>query len=364
MSTSCTDITTSGISSEGHYLRKVLGSFVREESLHAIPEDVQWQNIDRLVQMQAVVAICRHLIPAENIPDAIRLHWDCICTENFLDNSMALNGTRKILSILETGGIPAAVLRGIRMAYEIYPDPVMRPMRDVDILIPPGSSAAVRELLAQAEMHPDKTLRSQLVYSLHGKDYEIHWSYVTPRRYRGVASYHKWLDDTRAVSTPQGTVSSLNLENELLGMIVHAFVHHDLNRISQAVDIALVMKRNDLDWEYIKRWAMDARLSKMIAFVFAYIEWLFNMQPGNWTAWSRSFLPSGYEDVFVSYAVQSLGQDARQYYLMRNMHLLDVAETYPLKAKQLLRFLTLKEVNMFVNIIFLGNTGKQKKGRS
>jgi hypothetical protein len=359
-----TDILTSGISCEGYYLRGVLGAFVRVEPLHALPAEDQWQKLDQLVQTQAVVAICRSMIPADKIPDEIRFAWDRICTENFLDNSMALSGVRQILPILEQSGIPAAVLRGIRMAYEIYPDPIMRPMRDVDILIPPDSSARVCYLLALEGMKPEKTLRSQLVYSINGKDFEIHWSYVTPRRYSGVAGYHKWLEDMVTVSTPQGNVSSLKLENELLGMIVHAFVHHDLNRISQAVDIALVMRRDELDWDYIIQWAMEARLSKMIAFVFAYIEWLFTLPPGNWSSWSLNFLPPDCEGVFCSYAIQSLGQDDRRYYLMRKKHLLYVAESFPLKAKQLLRFLTWQEVNIFVNTVFLGNTGKQKKGRS
>lgn len=352
-----------GTSTEGQYIRDLMGSFVREEPVHAFPETFHWQHFDRIVQNQALVAICRHLLPTDTIPENILLNWDRICTENFLDNSMALNGTRRILSVLERGGIPAAVLRGIRMAYEIYPDPVMRPMGDVDILIPPDSPDVVRTLLAGKGMQPEKILRSQLVYCLNGKDYEIHWSYVTPRRYRGVAGFHEWLNDTRTIDTPQGKVQSLSLENELLGLIIHSFVHHDLDRLSQAVDIALVMKRGDIDWDYIKRWAVDARLSRMITFVLAYVEWLFAMPPGSWTTWSHSFLPAGHEAVFTSYATQSLGQDARQYYLSRKMHLLDVAETYPLKAKQLLRFLTLKDLKIFVTTALPGNKAKQMKGK-
>jgi hypothetical protein len=361
---SCKDCFNSGISFEGQYIRELLSSLVRGELSHKLPEPVPWQNVDKLAQTQAIVAICRRLIPSDIIPDEIRLNWDHICAENFLNTSMALNGVRRILSVLEEGGVPAAVLRGIRLAYEIYPDPVMRPMRDVDILIPPDSHVTVRTLLAQAGMEPQKFLRSQLVYRIHGKDYEIHWSYVTPRRYRGVASYHQWLNDTRAVATPQGDVRSLSLENELLGLIIHAFLHHDLNRISQLVDIALVMKRDGLDWDYIKRWAADARLSKMLAFVLAYVEWLFTMPPGHWTVWSRGILRYGHEAVFASYAALSLGQDARQHYLTRKMHLLEVAETFPRKAKQLMRFLNLKELMSFVTTTFLGSKGNQKKGKS
>lgn len=361
---SSTDCFSPGISNEGQYLRELLGSFVRGEPSHVFTGMVPWQSIDRLAKTQAIAAICRRLIPSDKIPEEIRLNWDRICAENFLDNSMALNGVRRILSVLEEGGIPAAVLRGIRMAYEIYPDPVLRRMGDVDILIPPDSQTAARDILARAGMKPEKFLRSQLVYRINGKDYEIHWSYVTPRRYRGVASYHHWLNDTRAVATPQGTVRSLSLENELLGLIIHSFLHHELNRLSQAVDIALVMKREGLDWEYIKRWAADARLSKMLAFVLAYVEWLFTMPPGNWTAWSRGFLPSGHEAVFSAYAALILGQDARQHNLTRKVQLLEVAETFPLKAKQLLCFLTLKELISFATSTFLGDKGKQKKGRS
>ncbi len=364
MSESRTNSFTIGISNEGQYIRDLMGSFLQAKPLGSVPEKLHWHGIDKIAQNQALVAICRQLIPVDKIPDEIRLKWDRICAENFLDTSMALKGARSILSVLENGKIPAAVLRGIRMAYEMYPDPVMRPMGDVDILIPPDSHSVVRTLLAKAGMQPEKILRSQLVYRIHGKEYEIHWSYVTPRRYRGVANYHEWLNDTRSVDTPQGKVSCLSLENELLGLIIHSFVHHDLDRISQAVDIALVMRRETIDWDYIKRWAADARLSRMIAFVLAYVEWLFTMDHGRWTAWSRGFLPAGHESVFTSYATQSLGQDARQHYLNRKMHLLDVAETYPLKVKQLLRFLTLKDLKILVTTALPGNKAKQMKGKS
>lgn len=364
MSGSRKESSTASISVEGRYLLLLLSSLSRSEAPPPAPNALDWTALDRLARAQALVAVCRRQIPPESLPAKIRAGWDRICQENFLDNSMALAGARRILSVLEEADIPAAVLRGIRLAYGIYPDALLRPMRDVDILIPEDAGDQADARLIRAGLPRATRLRSQLVVRLSGKDFEIHLSYVTPKRYRRIAGYANWLDDTVEVATPQGSVRCLSLENELIGLMLHAFVHHDLERLSQMLDVALVMTREGIDWEYIRRWAAHARLSKVMVFVLAYAQWLFDLPEGGWSAWCCDFLPGDREALFASYAALILGDNRRRHYLIHRRHMLDVAETLPRKVRQILKFLQPPEWVTFFNLMRREGNDKHRKGAS
>ena len=53
----------------------------------------------------------------------------------------------KALKALQQSGIPALALKGIVMAHGIYPDPSLRPMSDVDLLVPPGKRENALQVL-------------------------------------------------------------------------------------------------------------------------------------------------------------------------------------------------------------------------
>lgn len=45
---------------------------------------------------------------------------------------------RRLLDVLDDAGIPAIVLKGAALAYQVYPDPTLRPMADLDCWVPPA----------------------------------------------------------------------------------------------------------------------------------------------------------------------------------------------------------------------------------
>lgn len=65
---------------------------------------------------------------------AMRIGRECV----------AING------ILVQAGIPHLFLKGIPLAFRDYPEPWARPMRDIDILVPPGQAAEAYAVLLQA----------------------------------------------------------------------------------------------------------------------------------------------------------------------------------------------------------------------
>ncbi len=54
---------------------------------------------------------------------------------------------RRILRAFETAGVPVLVLKGMALACMVYPEPALRPMLDIDLLVPDGSLAGARKIL-------------------------------------------------------------------------------------------------------------------------------------------------------------------------------------------------------------------------
>ena len=66
---------------------------------------------------------------------------------------------RKTFEALQQSGIPALALKGVVMAYTTYPDPSLRPMADLDLLVPPGKRAeAVLILQTLGYEYPEDVL--------------------------------------------------------------------------------------------------------------------------------------------------------------------------------------------------------------
>ncbi len=66
---------------------------------------------------------------------------------------------RKTFEALREEGIPALALKGVVMAYTTYPDPSLRPMSDVDLLVPPGKrEEALRVLRTLGYEFPESVL--------------------------------------------------------------------------------------------------------------------------------------------------------------------------------------------------------------
>ena len=65
-------------------------------------------------------------------------------------NRVRMRVLRDILSTYDGAGIPALVLKGAALAHLVYPEPGLRPMSDLDILIPEADLWQAQRLLAES----------------------------------------------------------------------------------------------------------------------------------------------------------------------------------------------------------------------
>jgi hypothetical protein len=262
-----------------------------------------------------------------------------------------LKSTAKLFSIFEAERIPAVALRGITLAEWIYPEPSLRPMKDVDILLQSAARHSFVDQLKKYGLLPVKKLRSQFVYCIDNTVFEIHWSFLTPKRYRNAANFNQWFISRRSINTAEGQIYCLKPEDELLELICHVFIHHELDRFLQIIDIAILVTNTRLDWDYLRLWCKDASMTRLFCFTMAYVDYIFDLNLQKKLARFGLCLSPKIYKVFDAYASYLFDEDSLSHFIRRKKNILFVAEQPKIKIKQLARFLNAKEISILSELL-------------
>jgi len=61
--------------------------------------------------------------------------------------------------------------------------------------------------------------------------------------------------------TNDGLIYCLPREQELISVVAHAFIHHELDSLMPLIDLGLLMSDPDLDWDFVVAWCRNRRLT-------------------------------------------------------------------------------------------------------
>jgi len=285
------------------------------------------------------------------IPQELLNKWKKLSIIGLYQYVNSIKTTVKLFEIFDNELIPAAALRGIALAEWIYPEPSLRPMQDVDIFISSEVQHKFESILESYGFLPIKKLRSQFVYFIDNTLFEIHYSFLTPKRYRNAADFNQWIIRRRLSKVAEGKIYILCPEDELLNLVCHVFIHHELDRLLQLVDIAMLIQAEDLNWDYISDWCEKAAMTNLFCFTLSFIDYLFDL---GITAYLKKFKWSNRKltaNRFESYASYLFGVDCLNYFYNRKANLIYIAEKPMVKFKQFIRFLSIDEIGKFINLI-------------
>jgi len=329
---------------EIQFIRNILGSFIKgdPEKIKA-DEKVNWKWINNYAINQNLVSIFLHTLNTETVPAEIMENWRQLKMRILFTQIKALRATCKLFSILEDAKIQALCMRGIILSNTIYQSIDMRPMRDVDLLIRPGDVLKFVNALKGNGIEPYRRCRTQYQYQIDDIKYEVHWSLLTAKRYRLKLDTDKMLESRKKIETQEGTLYSLSDENEFLGLVLHAFIHHDLYVMLSLIDIGLFMSRSGNVYDYMAVWGRKSRLTRIMHFSLAYINYLFKLEQEDRLKIFMHKLPCNIEMTYQAYKSNLFDNSSIFTYLRRNRNLLYVAEEPSVKFKQFLRFFSLSE---------------------
>lgn len=186
----------------------------------------------------------------------------------------------KVIARLQTENIPVMLTKGMALAQDYYPEPALRPMHDIDIMVPRGRAADALRLLAEAGWQHgtpalDEGGSAAAVYMLRnpgvnlrkagGEEVDLHWNPLHEVSHPFVAEWF-WRG---AESVALGGVSALRPQPGplLFHVISHGLRPNAVSPLRWAADATMVLNRagERIDWPEFWFIARRARLEMRLA---------------------------------------------------------------------------------------------------
>jgi hypothetical protein len=184
----------------------------------------------------------------------------------------------RCLRALQAAAIRPLVLKGAALAVSLYPDPALRPMSDLDLLVAPARwRAAARVLEALDFVLEDEAEHGAAFAGPGGVRIELHGALVScpglfPVRFEEL--------DARSAALGGGFDGRrLGDEDQVLHLALHlAFQHGFRARLGQYVDVRRLLA-GPLDGDRLLAVAADARAERPLAACLAVTRCLFGAEP-------------------------------------------------------------------------------------
>lgn len=239
-----------------------------------------WNKIDNLAELHGLIPQLLYAIKAQKqetlLPPHIAEKWNKESLHIAAENICKLTVLKEIVAILNANNIPIVLLRGISSAWSRYPTPELRPMADIDILVPHKKLSLAVKLLQKKGYLPVKSGEwnfchpnfNNVVIDLHincfpwysHKDMELLWKNAKP-----------------SVFFSSENVFVLPNEETLITEACHAVLCHGFPKLLWLEDIALVIKEGII-WE--RFWDI-AKQMKVIVPLNLYLKWINNLTGSN-----------------------------------------------------------------------------------
>jgi putative nucleotidyltransferase-like protein len=182
----------------------------------------------------------------------------------------------EVLDAIARAGIPAAVMRGLRVVEWIYGDAGARRFEDHDLLVRPEDAAGVAAILARSGF----TEAARGLWRRASVDIDLHTDPIgagrRPSRARlfpiDTAALFR---DARPGWVAGGPVLLLRDEDDALLLALHV-VKHSFDRLARTADLAhlVAVHGRSLSWERLGERARSLRAGRLVALAFAAAETL------------------------------------------------------------------------------------------
>ena len=199
---------------------------------------------------------------------------------------LATNSLHAVLGAFRRSGLSVIPLKGPLLARELYPDPVIRPTSDLDLLIRRDDIERADTLLRKMGYRraPDAhswefdVTYDQATFYVHEEllPVDLHWELLSSpsfRRSSRIDSDEIW---ARAVEVVFDDTPRLALSHEdlLLYLALHLAVHHAFSGVIWQLDIALALHcyGDKLDWDALLARAVRWRVARPLFFVLEMIK--------------------------------------------------------------------------------------------
>jgi hypothetical protein len=226
-----------------------------------------WDRLLELADSQRVAPmLCRRLqdrgLEAE-VPAAVLAELRDRLRKSAMGNLAVYASLARMLALLRPRGIPVIVLKGAYLAEAVYRDVALRPMIDIDLLVPVDAVPEVAKILEEDGYRPLEPYTLQVVQAERhhlprnvkplNPSYEIHWNLLPPGKPWSVPVDGFW-ERAMPVHLAGEETLALSPADLLLYLCAHAaYGHQFAYGLRASCDIAETIRRDsgELSWDDI-----------------------------------------------------------------------------------------------------------------
>ena len=242
------------------------------ENWVALLQDGQGDGLQRLDLASRRLLPLVYRSVKEFIPAQLREKLRLVHHEYWADNQKRFWHLQQLLPWFESNGFPTMVLKGMALSILYYRDMALRPMSDLDILVPEDHAAEVVGRLIGKGWTSDYYLpsapkeryfyRHTHAIPLRHPDYgdlDLHWHVLSEATFRGADQYF-W-DDSVPLAVNAIQARALNPTDQLLHTCVHGFKANELPPIRWVADAVTILRTGQMDWTRLVGLAKELRVT-------------------------------------------------------------------------------------------------------
>jgi len=192
---------------------------------------------------------------------------------------------KNIVSIFNKENIEFVPLKGFALINILYKNPLVRTIKDIDILTKPNYLSKVETIIKKRNYKIILDDFSKEYYKKHHCEYtyrkndiilDVHWALSFNRPYE-IKIPDLW-KRTKSCKIDGINLTILSIENNLIALALHQRRFDKPLYLKSLIDIHLLIEKfkNNIDWNYMKRIAIKNKLKSLFYLIFFIIEELFN----------------------------------------------------------------------------------------
>jgi hypothetical protein len=247
----------------------------------------QWEGLPALAEAHGMAPLLHTHLKAAGItpPLAVKRELQALYLRHRQAGQVQMRILRDLLAAYAAAGIQALVVKGAALAHLVYPEPALRPMSDLDILVPETELGRAREVLADlgfyAPAFGDALPHRHLAAATRQAEglpiqVEIHHRLFSDYRDHAIAYVRSLLPGAKAHTRPRTaqidgltvpprsfalgdlTAYTLGHEDTLAHLCRHLVSHvnvWDYARLIWVADVVSLSERfvQEIDWERVRR---------------------------------------------------------------------------------------------------------------
>jgi hypothetical protein len=166
----------------------------------------------------------------------------------YFSNQQLFYKTAAVLREFRRAGIDVMLLKGVALALWHYKEIGLRPMQDIDVLVPTAKAHEATELLSRLNWKPlFKALHSQNFQSSDGTELDLHWHVLF--EFVDEDADHEFWNGAVPAELHGVQLLATNPTDLLLHVCVHGLKWNPTSQIRWVADAAMILKSaNEIDW--------------------------------------------------------------------------------------------------------------------